>query len=61
MVFDTVGLVVASWNGTKWVDYGRDSIYGTAYFGSIWSQSTLSNYSKVTLAKDQPIITLVYR
>ncbi|MBK7965944.1 MAG: hypothetical protein IPK10_12110 [Bacteroidetes bacterium] len=58
-VFDTVGLVVASWNGTKWVDYGRDSIYGTAYFGSIWSQSTLSNYSKVTLAKDQPIITLV--
>ena len=58
-IFDTVGLVVASWNGTKWVDKGRDSIYGTAYFGSIWSQSALSNYSKVTLAKDQPIITLV--
>ena len=58
-VFDTVGLAVASWNGTKWIDKGRSSISGSAYYGSLWSLSTLTNYSKITLARDQPIITLV--
>ncbi|MBP6511584.1 MAG: hypothetical protein KA347_02815 [Bacteroidia bacterium] len=58
-VFDTVGLAVASWNGTKWVDKGRDSIFGTAYLGSLWSKTTLSNYSKITLASNKPVKTII--
>ncbi|MBP6512579.1 MAG: hypothetical protein KA347_07915, partial [Bacteroidia bacterium] len=55
-VYDTSGLVLTSWNGTKWIDNGCTSISGNAKFGSLWSSSTLTSFLKVTLASKQPAV-----
>ncbi|MBP6511983.1 MAG: hypothetical protein KA347_04885 [Bacteroidia bacterium] len=57
-VFDTTGLAVALWNGTKWVDKGRSSMSGSAYFGYLWSSSAISSFSKVTLGSIKPVFTV---
>jgi len=53
-VVNQAQLLVARWNGTKWVNHGNSSTSGTAGNGSVTSLAAVTSFSPFTLASTTP-------
>ncbi len=49
-IYDTTQLKIASWNGTKWKDIGRDTIIGDYDSGKILNDSSITQFLYFSIA-----------